>query len=69
VLPGSMGHDISDLDPPAADGAIPLTDETPSSPWEVARAVRYFLSDESRWVTGSSLVVDGGMSTGGKEKP
>jgi NAD(P)-dependent dehydrogenase (short-subunit alcohol dehydrogenase family) len=68
VLPGSMSSEIPELDPPAAEGPIPLTDETTTSAWEVARAVRYFLSDESRWVTGTALIVDGGLSTGGKER-
>ncbi|MGA8542730.1 MAG: SDR family oxidoreductase [Thermoplasmata archaeon] len=67
VLPGSMGRGIVELDPPAADAPIPLTDATPTSPWEVARAIRYLLSDESRWVTGALVVVDGGLTTGGKE--
>jgi NAD(P)-dependent dehydrogenase (short-subunit alcohol dehydrogenase family) len=67
VLPGSMGHELPSLDPPAADVPLPLTDETATSPWEVARAIRYLLSDESRWLTGALLTVDGGMSTGGAE--
>lgn len=68
VLPGSMSHEASEeLDPPAADGPIALTDATATSPWEVGRAVRFLLSDESRWVTGALLVVDGGLSTGGAE--
>ncbi|HTW40001.1 MAG TPA: SDR family oxidoreductase [Thermoplasmata archaeon] len=69
VLPGSMRGAVTDYDPPAAGGAIPLADETATSPWEVARAIRYFLSDESRWVTGSTLIVDGGLSTGTAERP
>jgi NAD(P)-dependent dehydrogenase (short-subunit alcohol dehydrogenase family) len=67
VLPGSMGNKLRDPDPPAADRPIPLTDTTATSMWEVARAIRYLLSDESRWVTGSLLIVDGGLATGGKE--
>lgn len=67
VLPGSMPGHLDQLDPPPADQPIPLTDRTATSPWEVARAVRYLLSDESRWVTGSLLLVDGGISTGGAE--
>ncbi len=67
VLPGSMSHDLGQLDPPPVERAIPLTDETATSPWEVARAIRYLLSEESRWVTGSLLLVDGGLSTGGAE--
>lgn len=67
VLPGSMPNQLEALDPPPADGPIPLTDRPAISPWEVARAVRYLLSDESRWVTGSLMLVDGGLSTGGAE--
>lgn len=67
VLPGSMGRGIVDLDPPTVAAPIPLTDETATSPWEVGRAVRYLLTDESRWITGALLVVDGGASTGGAE--
>jgi NAD(P)-dependent dehydrogenase (short-subunit alcohol dehydrogenase family) len=67
VLPGSMARGIEALDPPAADRPIPLTDSTTTSPWEVARAIRYLLSEESRWVTGTLVVVDGGLSTHGAE--
>ncbi len=67
VLPGSMGHDLGSFDPPPADRPIPLTNETRTSAWEVARAIRYLLTDESRWVSGTTLTVDGGESTGGAE--
>jgi NAD(P)-dependent dehydrogenase (short-subunit alcohol dehydrogenase family) len=67
VLPGSMSSRVDSMDPPAADGPVRLTETTPTSPWEVARAIRYLLSDESHWVTGSLVVVDGGSSTGGAE--
>lgn len=33
------------------------------SPEDIANAARYLLSDESRWVTGQVLHVDGGIST------
>ncbi|MGC2359978.1 MAG: SDR family oxidoreductase [Thermoplasmata archaeon] len=67
VLPGSMEQNVGSLDPPAAVGPVPLTETTNTSAWEVARAIRYLLSDESRWVTGSLVLVDGGSSTGGAE--
>jgi NAD(P)-dependent dehydrogenase (short-subunit alcohol dehydrogenase family) len=67
VLPGSMSNQLDDLDPPAPDHPIRLSNKATTSPWEVARAVRYLLSDESRWVTGSLFLVDGGLSTGGPE--
>ena len=31
---------------------------------DIANACIYLLSDASRWVTGSNLVVDGGYATG-----
>jgi A-factor type gamma-butyrolactone 1'-reductase (1S-forming) len=67
VLPGSMAGELPGLDPPAADAPLALTDRTATSPWEVARAIRYLLSDESRWTTGALLTVDGGASTGAPE--
>ncbi len=67
VLPGSMRNHAVALDPPDPSEPIPLTNAPPGSPWSVARAIRYFLSDESEWVTGALLTVDGGLSTGGDE--
>jgi NAD(P)-dependent dehydrogenase (short-subunit alcohol dehydrogenase family) len=32
-------------------------------PRDIAKAIRFLLSDEAEWITGISLVVDGGMST------
>lgn len=32
------------------------------TPLDIARAVRFLLSDEAEWISGISLVVDGGMS-------
>jgi NAD(P)-dependent dehydrogenase (short-subunit alcohol dehydrogenase family) len=32
-------------------------------PLDIAKAVRFLLSDDAEWVTGISLVVDGGLST------
>jgi NAD(P)-dependent dehydrogenase (short-subunit alcohol dehydrogenase family) len=32
------------------------------TPADVAKAVRFLLSDDSDWITGASLVVDGGLS-------
>ena len=33
--------------------------------WDVANAVLYLVSDMARWVTGTTLVVDGGLLAGG----
>jgi NAD(P)-dependent dehydrogenase (short-subunit alcohol dehydrogenase family) len=32
-------------------------------PSDIAKAVKFFLSEDSEWITGSNLVVDGGLST------
>ena len=32
------------------------------TPLDIARAARFLLSDEAEWITGTTLVVDGGMS-------
>jgi 3alpha(or 20beta)-hydroxysteroid dehydrogenase len=42
-----------------------IPQERIGEPEEVAHAVVYFLSPESSFVTGSEIVVDGGMSAGG----
>jgi hypothetical protein len=33
------------------------------TPLDVARAARFLLSDDAEWITGTTLVVDGGLST------
>jgi NAD(P)-dependent dehydrogenase (short-subunit alcohol dehydrogenase family) len=40
--------------------AIPLG--TLGDPMDIANGALYFASDESKWVTGSSLVIDGGYT-------
>lgn len=69
VLPGSMAPQTGGLDPPSVEDRVPLTELTPTGPWEVARVIRYLLSPDSRWVTGTLVTVDGGLSTGGAETP
>lgn len=39
---------------------IPL--RTAGEPDDIAFAMLYFASDEARWITGQTLVVDGGMT-------
>jgi len=39
--------------------AVPL--QTEGTGWDVAHAAVYFASDESRWVTGAMLAIDGGF--------
>ena len=38
----------------------------PGTPWDVADAVLFLVSDASRWITGQMLTVDGG---GGLVRP
>lgn len=68
VCPGSFETPITD-NPDFADTdwdsyvrTIPLGRR--GVPVEVAQAVRYLVSDDSRYVTGTDLVVDGGIAAG-----
>jgi meso-butanediol dehydrogenase / (S,S)-butanediol dehydrogenase / diacetyl reductase len=61
VLPGNMAKEVDAAGPLPVDPP-PLADHAPTSPWEVARAVRFLLSDEAAWITGTTLTVDGGLS-------
>lgn len=67
VLPGNMARNADPLHVPAPGGSRLATD-LETSPWEVGYAIRYLLSEEARWVTGATLIVDGGLSTGGPEQ-
>ena len=46
--------------PPAARGADPL--QRVSTPDEIARPIRFLLSDEASFITGAHLTVDGGLT-------
>lgn len=68
VCPGSIDTaitdrpDFADLDWDAYVRTIPLSRRGTAA--EVAQAVLYLASDESRYVTGTNLVVDGGIAAG-----
>jgi len=69
VLPGNMEHEIDLASPPDPARPLGLRDESGSGAWEVARSIGYLLSDDSRWITGALLTVDGGFSLRAKEQP
>jgi NAD(P)-dependent dehydrogenase (short-subunit alcohol dehydrogenase family) len=64
VVPGlidtSLGRLATQLAPARANVHIPLGRQ--GTAWEVAYASLFLLSDESEYVTGQSLVVDGGLT-------
>lgn len=68
VCPGSIdtsitaSADFADVDWSAYVRAIPLRRR--GSPAEVAQAVLYLASDDSGYVTGTNLVIDGGIAAG-----
>jgi NAD(P)-dependent dehydrogenase (short-subunit alcohol dehydrogenase family) len=66
LIPGlidtSLGRLASQLSPLRKQVRIPAGRE--GSAWEVAGAGLFLISDESSYVTGESLVVDGGLSIG-----
>lgn len=68
VCPGSIdtaitdSQDFADTDWDAYVRTIPLGRR--GVPVEVARAVLYLVAEESRYVTGTNLVIDGGVAAG-----
>ena len=68
VLPGTMEHEVDLSAPPTMGGPFALRDRSVLGAWEVAHSIAYLLSEEARWVSGSTLRVDGGYSTHGKEQ-
>jgi NAD(P)-dependent dehydrogenase (short-subunit alcohol dehydrogenase family) len=64
VVPGlidtALGRLATQISPDRGKVRIPLGRE--GTAWEVAYAALYLLSDEAAYVTGASLLVDGGLS-------
>lgn len=64
VMPGlidtSLGRLATLIKPDRADTPIPLSRQGTS--WEVANAVIFLISDKAAYITGQTLVVDGGLS-------
>ena len=75
VAPGGtltpMIHALADGDPQRAEAVI--TEGSPLGfacmPEDIANAILYLLSAESRYVTGHTLVVDAGLTTAGSAPP
>jgi len=60
IVPGASGANAPDLDA-ISETVVPIGSK--GVPEDIAQGVLYLASDESRYVTGSELVIDGGMST------
>lgn len=64
VVPGlidtSLGRLATSFEPERADKPIPLGRQ--GTAWEVAYAAVFLLSDEASYITGQSLIVDGGYA-------
>jgi NAD(P)-dependent dehydrogenase (short-subunit alcohol dehydrogenase family) len=65
IIPGSVVTGAHGANSPSLDAmseqVVPIG--TKGLPEDIAAGVLYLASDESRYVTGSELVIDGGMST------
>lgn len=63
LIPGlidtPLGRLATQLAPQRAEVRIPL--DRQGTPWEVAYAALFLMSDESSYMTGQSLVIDGGL--------
>lgn len=60
VLPGAIDTPMLRSNPNIASGAEVIAPEDIGQPGDVAGAALYLASDEARFVTGASLLVDGG---------
>jgi NAD(P)-dependent dehydrogenase (short-subunit alcohol dehydrogenase family) len=60
IVPGASGANAPNLDA-MSEQVVPIGSK--GVPEDIAQGVLYLASDESRYVTGSELVIDGGMST------
>jgi NAD(P)-dependent dehydrogenase (short-subunit alcohol dehydrogenase family) len=60
IVPGASGANAPNLD---AMTEVVVPTGAKGLPEDIAAGVLYLASDESRYVTGSELVIDGGMST------
>ena len=59
ILPGGISHEFDVDKDPAADRALT---KGPALPQDIAAAAAFLASEEACWMTGATLVVDGGFS-------
>ena len=65
LAPGSIAGGMMQSLP--ADKLAPMVAQIPmrrqGTPWEIANAIVFLLSDDASYITGTELIVDGGLST------